>query len=57
MFVDFGMAARYGGVCYLRYDDTNPNAEKQVGPRARSIMAGWCALPLEAPSFRPTAPP
>ncbi|KIY99203.1 glutaminyl-tRNA synthetase [Monoraphidium neglectum] len=29
MFVDFGMAARYGGVCYLRYDDTNPNAEKQ----------------------------
>jgi hypothetical protein len=33
MFVDFGMAARYGGVCYLRYDDTNPNAEKQVGPR------------------------
>jgi len=30
MFVDFGMAQRYGGVCYLRYDDTNPNAEKQV---------------------------
>ncbi|KAI8472695.1 MAG: tRNA synthetases class I, catalytic domain-containing protein [Monoraphidium minutum] len=29
MFVDFGMASRYGGVCYLRYDDTNPNAEKQ----------------------------
>jgi glutamyl/glutaminyl-tRNA synthetase len=31
MFVDFGMAAQYGGVCYLRYDDTNPEAEKQVG--------------------------
>lgn len=30
MFVDFGMAKRYDGVCYLRYDDTNPNAEKQV---------------------------
>ncbi|KAF6264766.1 tRNA synthetases class I, catalytic domain-containing protein [Scenedesmus sp. NREL 46B-D3] len=29
MFVDFGMAAQYGGVCYLRYDDTNPEAEKQ----------------------------
>ena len=29
MFVDFGMAKRYGGVCYLRFDDTNPNAEKQ----------------------------
>lgn len=29
MFVDFGMAEQYGGVCYLRYDDTNPEAEKQ----------------------------
>lgn len=28
MFVDFGMAAHYGGVCYLRFDDTNPEAEK-----------------------------
>ena len=29
MFVDFGMAVQYGGVCYLRYDDTNPEAEKK----------------------------
>lgn len=29
MFVDFGMAVQYGGVCYLRFDDTNPEAEKQ----------------------------
>lgn len=29
MFVDFGMAEQYGGVCYLRYDDTNPEAEKK----------------------------
>lgn len=28
MFVDFGMAQAYGGSCYLRYDDTNPEAEK-----------------------------
>jgi glutaminyl-tRNA synthetase len=27
MFVDFGMAAKYGGKCYLRFDDTNPEAE------------------------------
>ena len=29
MFVDFGMAQQYGGRCYLRFDDTNPEAEKQ----------------------------
>ena len=29
MFVDFGLAQQYGGSCYLRFDDTNPEAEKQ----------------------------
>jgi glutaminyl-tRNA synthetase len=28
MHVDFGAAAHLGGACYLRYDDTNPEAEK-----------------------------
>ncbi|MEW5320129.1 MAG: hypothetical protein WDW38_011226 [Sanguina aurantia] len=28
MFVNFGMAEQYGGQCYLRYDYTNPEAEK-----------------------------
>jgi len=27
--LDFGTAKKYGGVCHLRYDDTNPEAEKQ----------------------------
>lgn len=27
--MDFGMAAQYDGNCYLRFDDTNPEAEKQ----------------------------
>lgn len=29
MFVDFGLARDRGGCCYLRYDDTNPEAEKK----------------------------
>ncbi|KAF8525313.1 glutaminyl-tRNA synthetase [Gautieria morchelliformis] len=28
IFVNFGYAALYGGRCYLRYDDTNPEAEE-----------------------------
>ena len=28
MFVSFGMAAESNGDCFLRYDDTNPEAEK-----------------------------
>ncbi|KAI3856380.1 hypothetical protein MKX03_034462 [Papaver bracteatum] len=28
MFVNFGLAKERGGCCYLRYDDTNPDAEK-----------------------------
>ncbi|GAB4840315.1 Glutamine--tRNA ligase, cytoplasmic [Ancistrocladus abbreviatus] len=29
MFIDFGLAKDRGGHCYLRYDDTNPEAERQ----------------------------
>ncbi|CAI5464953.1 unnamed protein product [Closterium sp. Yama58-4] len=29
MYVDFGLAKERDGNCYLRYDDTNPEAEKQ----------------------------
>jgi glutaminyl-tRNA synthetase len=30
IFVNFGYAAHHGGKCYLRYDDTNPEAEEAV---------------------------
>ncbi|XP_058087436.1 glutamine--tRNA ligase isoform X2 [Magnolia sinica] len=29
MFIDFGLAKERGGCCYLRFDDTNPEAEKK----------------------------
>ncbi|MES2100519.1 MAG: glutamate--tRNA ligase family protein, partial [Pseudomonadota bacterium] len=27
--LNFGLAAEYGGVCHLRFDDTNPEKEEQ----------------------------
>lgn len=41
MFVDFGMAAQYGGHCYLRFDDTNPEAEKQEYIDHIQEIVGW----------------
>lgn len=36
IFVNFGYAAHYGGKCYLRFDDTNP--EKEEGRYFDSIV-------------------
>ena len=44
MFIDFGLAAARNGVCYLRYDDTNPAAEKhEYIDHIRDIVTfmGW----------------
>ena len=41
MFVDFGMAKQYDGVCYLRYDDTNPEAEKREYIDHIQEIVGW----------------
>ncbi|KAI0306840.1 glutamine-tRNA ligase [Multifurca ochricompacta] len=30
IFINFGYAAHHGGKCFLRYDDTNPEAEEAV---------------------------
>ena len=67
MFVSFGMAEAYGGECILRFDDTNPEAEKkEYIDHIQEIVAwmGWspaqvhfilhCTVePLH--SMRPTA--
>ena len=54
MFVDFGMAEQYSGDCYLRYDDTNPEAEKmEFIEHIQDIVAwlGW--KPAKASISRP----
>ncbi|CAD7697335.1 unnamed protein product [Ostreobium quekettii] len=41
MFVDFGMAAQYDGHCFLRFDDTNPEAEKMEYIEHIQEIVGW----------------
>ena len=45
--LNFGMAARHGGICRLRMDDTNP--EKESGHYAQNIieMAQWLGFSWE----------
>ncbi|KAK3361153.1 tRNA synthetases class I, catalytic domain-containing protein [Lasiosphaeria ovina] len=39
--VNFGFARYHGGKCYLRYDDTNPEAEEEVYFTAIADMVRW----------------
>jgi glutaminyl-tRNA synthetase len=39
--VNFGFARFYGGICYLRFDDTNPEAEEERYFEAIKEMVRW----------------
>lgn len=39
--VNFGFARHHGGVCYLRYDDTNPEKEEEKFFTAIQEMVRW----------------
>jgi glutaminyl-tRNA synthetase len=39
--LNFGLAAEYGGVCHLRFDDTNPEKEEQEYVDAIEEMVRW----------------
>ncbi|CAM42160.1 putative glutaminyl-tRNA synthetase [Leishmania braziliensis MHOM/BR/75/M2904] len=41
MNLNFGSARAHGGKCYLRYDDTNPEAEEQIYIDAIMEMVEW----------------
>lgn len=41
ILVNFGFAKHYDGVCYLRYDDTNPEAEEDVYFKSILKMVKW----------------
>ena len=39
--IDFGVAAEYGGVCHLRFDDTNPSKEEEEYVEAIQEDVRW----------------
>ncbi|KAK0643705.1 glutaminyl-tRNA synthetase [Cercophora newfieldiana] len=39
--VNFGFAKHHGGLCYLRFDDTNPEAEEEIYFTAIEEMVRW----------------
>lgn len=39
--VNFGFARYHGGKCYLRFDDTNPEAEEEIYFTAIEEMVRW----------------
>ena len=41
IWLNFGLAKEYGGVCHLRFDDTNPEKEEQEYVDAIKEMVRW----------------
>ena len=52
MFVSFGMAEAQGGECILRFDDTNPEAEKKEYIDHIQEIVSWMGwTPAKVPSI------
>jgi len=49
--VDFGLAAEFGGVCNLRFDDTNPDAEDTEFVDAIIDDLSWLGYEVGTPLF------
>src|SRR5258706_4115216 len=46
--LNFGLAAEYGGVCHMRFDDTNPEKEEQEYVDAILDAVQWLGFSWEA---------
>ena len=47
--LNFGLARDYGGVCHLRFDDTNPEKEEQEYVDAILDMVKWLGFDWQSP--------
>ncbi len=48
IWLNFSLAAEYGGVCHLRFDDTNPEKEEQEYVDAIEEMVRWLGYDWQA---------
>lgn len=48
--LNFGLARDYGGVCHLRFDDTNPEKEEQEYVDAIKEMVAWLGWSWDTPA-------
>jgi glutaminyl-tRNA synthetase len=48
--LNFGLAREYGGICHLRFDDTNPEKEEQEYVDAIVDAVHWLGFDWHAPS-------
>ncbi|MGR8918810.1 MAG: glutamine--tRNA ligase/YqeY domain fusion protein [Gammaproteobacteria bacterium] len=49
--LNFGMAERFGGVCNLRFDDTNPDAEEEEFAEAIKADVSWLGFAYDGRLF------
>jgi glutaminyl-tRNA synthetase len=49
--LNFGIAREYGGVCHLRFDDTNPEKEEQEYVDAAKEMVKWLGFDWQAHEY------
>ena len=55
IWLNFSVAEEFGGKCNLRFDDTNPGAEKlEYVDAIREDIAGWASAGTTASSTRRT---
>ncbi len=47
--LNFGLAREYGGVCHMRFDDTNPEAEEQAYVESILDAVKWLGFDWETP--------
>ncbi len=50
IFLNFGLARDYAGVCHLRFDDTNPEKESQEYVDSISDMVQWLGFGWDNPT-------